>query len=191
MDTPPYLILGVGNPGSEYAHTRHNLGFMVIDELATKHGLAVRRRQFHSLCGEGRISGQRVVLLKPLTFVNLTGKAAGAALRHFKAPIAQLLVVCDDLNLATGKLRIRTNGSAGGHHGLEDLIARLGSQEFPRLRIGIDRPNSERGGEVTGHVLSRFSNTEAALVAEAVERATEAIECWLAEGADCAMSRYN
>lgn len=156
------------------------------------HQISMRRRKFHSHCGEGAIDGARVALLKPLTYVNASGLAAREALRHFKLPPARLLVICDDLNLPTGKLRIRRGGSAGGHHGLESIAEKLGTTDFPRLRIGIDRPASERRqSDATEHVLSSFNEEEAVVIQESVERAAQAVVCCLHEDIERAMRKFN
>lgn len=182
------LVVGLGNPGSRYAGTRHNLGFAVVDALAGRWGFEVNRQKFNAWVGDGTVAGQRVLLLKPLTFMNLSGQAVQAAVAFHKVPLEDLLVVGDDLDLPTGQLRVRASGSSGGHRGLENIIQLLGSEAFARVRIGIGRGRPE---DVVGHVLSEFADDEAAVAEATVRRAAGAVECWLAEGVTAAMNRFN
>lgn len=183
------LLLGIGNPGPQYAHTRHNLGFMVVDALAETHRIAMRKRRYHSMCGEGLIAGQPVMLIKPQTFVNASGLAVRAALRDLELDPSSLLVICDDYNLPVGALRIRRGGRAGGHHGLESIIEKLQSSDFPRIRLGIGDPDSD-GGAID-HVLSIFSDDELPVIGDVLDRATEAVTCILTKGIEAAMNRFN
>jgi len=182
------LIVGLGNPGAKYQGTRHNVGFRVIDELARRGGITVSRRRFSGQVGGGRIGEHRVVLLKPTTYMNLSGQAVRAAMVFHRLGMEDLLVVVDDLSLPLGRLRVRGQGSAGGHHGLSSIIQELGDDSFCRLRVGIGQA---RGGQMVDHVLSAFSPEEEAVVGPAVERAADAVECWLAKGPQEAMNRFN
>jgi PTH1 family peptidyl-tRNA hydrolase len=182
------LVVGLGNPGREYAGTRHNVGFRVIDGLAAEHGIAVRTRRLQAVYGVGEIGGQRVCLAKPQTYMNLSGQAVAALQRELSLPLDDLLVVCDDVNLPLGKLRIRRQGSAGGSGGLKSIVACLGTEAFPRLRVGVGRPG---GGGLVDHVLGSFSRSELPLIERALAAAVEAVELALAEGVETAMNRYN
>jgi peptidyl-tRNA hydrolase, PTH1 family len=182
------LVVGLGNPGSRYEDTRHNLGYRAVDVLAGRWRLDVTRQKFNGLVGDGTVAGQRTMLLKPLTFMNLSGQAVQAAMAFHKLPLEELLVVSDDLDLPTGTLRVRASGSSGGHRGLESIIQLLGSEAFARVRIGIGRSVRE---DAVSHVLSGFSPDEAAMVDAAIGRAADAVECWLAEGVAAAMNRFN
>jgi PTH1 family peptidyl-tRNA hydrolase len=184
------LVAGLGNPGPRYAGSRHNVGFMVVDALAARWRADVSRfdRDYEALTGEGSFAGQRVVLLKPQTFMNLSGRSVSAVLRFYKLDPADALVVVDDLDLPPGKLRVRASGSAGGHRGLEDVIRQLGGDGFPRLRIGIGKVHRSATVE---HVLSRFDAAERAEMDAAVGRGAEAVECWLQKGIVEAMNQYN
>lgn len=181
------LIVGLGNPGTRYAATRHNLGFRVIDELSRRHAIDVSQEKFHAWFGSGSIGAQRAVLMKPTTFMNRSGQAVHAAGAFYRLDVADLLVISDDLALPLGKLRLRSGGSAGGQKGLGHIINRLGTDAFARLRIGIDPPV----GDPVDYVLTRFSSDEQPVVEQAVQRAADAAECWLAGGVDEAMNKYN
>lgn len=183
------VIVGLGNPGPEYANTRHNAGFWCVDRLADLHRIRLTTKHQTCLLGEGEIEGKAVVLAKPRTFVNLSGEAARYLLARFGAKPDKLLVIYDDMDLPIGKMRLRPNGSPAGHNGMKSITATLGTEAFPRLRIGIGRP-SEGGGNI-GHVLGRLSPEEQKLADEAVERATQAVACLLAEGIATAMNKYN
>ena len=185
------LIVGLGNPGRLHMHNRHNVGFRVVETLARRHGLSFGRRKAKSLVASGRIGERDAVLAKPQTYMNLSGKAVATLLRCLQLTPGDLLVVYDDLDLPVGTLRLRAGGSAGGHHGMESIIAELGSREFARLRIGIGHPGGRSPDEVAGYVLSGFSAAERALMAQVYERAADAIECLLANGLAATMNRYN
>ena len=186
---PSLVIVGLGNTGPEYAGTRHNAGFWCIDALAKKHGITLERRNRSAIVGEGEIEDHRVILVKPRTFVNRSGAAIKYLSARYAAPIDKLLIICDDINLPPGKLRLRRKGSAGGHNGIKSVIEAAGSQGFPRLRIGVGRP-PEGTGQIE-HVIGPMDSQDREVVDEAVERAAEAIECLLTEGIDEAMSRFN
>lgn len=182
------LVVGLGNPGAKYAHTRHNVGFMVVDRLARGAGVSLTKRQCNALTGVGSISGHRVCLAKPQSFMNLSGDAVACLARFYRVAPADLLVVYDERDLPAGRVRLRERGSAGGHHGVESIIERLGTNEFPRLRIGIGRPAEMDAVE---HVLGSFSAEERPLMEEAVNKAVEAVECALGEGVAAAMNSHN
>jgi PTH1 family peptidyl-tRNA hydrolase len=183
------LIVGLGNPGKKYEGTRHNVGFRVLDRLAAKFGEGATRNKFEGLVMEAAIAGERALLLWPQTFMNVSGESVGPALEFYKIELANLLVVCDDFNLPLGKLRFRREGSAGGQNGLADVICRLGTDEFPRLRLGIG-PVPERWNPAD-FVLSKFEAGQQDAVDEIVARGAEAAECWVAEGIQVSMNRYN
>jgi PTH1 family peptidyl-tRNA hydrolase len=183
------VIVGLGNPGLQYRRTRHNLGFMVVSDLARERGIRFRRGRFECLQGEGDIGAERVLLVKPHTFMNRSGRCVAALARALKVSFSDLLVVCDDVNLELGRLRLRRGGSAGGHKGLQSIIEQLGSDQFPRLRIGVGRPRGE--GDIVSHVLAGFQRSEWPVVKEAVARAVQAVETWVYYGIDEAMNRFN
>lgn len=181
------LIVGLGNPGREYQGTRHNIGFMVLDILARAHGISVKSRRNKAHVGEGVIENQKVVLAKPLTYMNLSGEAVGGLMRRYRLKPADLIVVSDDVDLPLGRIRIRASGSAGGHKGLRSIIHSLGTQEFARIRVGIGSPDRE----MVDYVLSRFHRKERDVVKEVVGRSADAVQMILAEGIEQAMNRFN
>jgi PTH1 family peptidyl-tRNA hydrolase len=184
------LIVGLGNPGSEYAAHRHNVGFRVVDALARTHGLAFSRdRGARAHVARGKIDGRPVILAKPQTFMNLSGQSVTRLSRKHDIPSERLLVVYDDLDLPLGRLRLRPEGSSGGHKGMQSIIDSLGTQAFPRLRIGIDRPPGRM--EPADYVLKPFGARQKALLPAVVERAVAAVECWLIEGIVAAMDEFN
>jgi PTH1 family peptidyl-tRNA hydrolase len=184
------LVVGLGNPGSEYARHRHNVGFWIVEALAQAHGLTfARRKRAKARVARGQIRSRPVLLAKPRTFMNLSGKAVGRLSRAHEIPPERILVVYDDLDLPLGRLRLRPEGGSGGHKGMRSIIQSLDSQAFPRLRVGIGRPAG--GLDPSEYVLEPFTEEEAAQVAETVERAGAAIECWIAEGIAAAMDRFN
>lgn len=182
------LVIGLGNPGRRYAKTRHNLGFWVVDALAKRWATQVSQQKFNALIGRAGHDGHEVMLLKPTTFMNRSGEAVLAAQQFYKLPLEDLIVILDDLALPVGRLRIRAGGSDGGHKGLADILRRLGSQEVARVRIGI---GSSQHSETVSHVLSRADPEEEAALTQAVETAAQAVMCWISEGADSAMNKYN
>jgi PTH1 family peptidyl-tRNA hydrolase len=184
------LVVGLGNPGNEYAKQRHNVGFQVVDALAQAHGLSfARRKAAQAQVAEGRIGSRMVLLAKPRTFMNLSGKAVGRLHRAYEIPPERILVVYDDLDLPLGRLRLRAEGGSGGHKGMRSIIDALGTQSFPRLRVGIDRPPG--GMDPAEYVLEPFAREKQALLAQTVDLAMAAVECWLAEGIITAMDRFN
>ena len=183
-----YIIAGLGNPGTKYEGTRHNVGFSVIDTLAEAHNINVDKKQFKGLTGRGVIGGQQVLLLKPLTYMNLSGESIRAAFDFYKPETDQVLIVFDDISLETGQLRIRKKGSAGGHNGVKSIIAHLGTTEFPRIKVGVGEP---KRGELVDFVLGHFHGEDAAVMKEAVKTAASAVETFLEEGPEAAMNLYN
>ena len=191
--TPPVplaLIVGLGNPGPEYASHRHNIGFQVVQALAGAHGLSfARQKKAQARVAEGQIGERRVLLAQPQTFMNLSGRTVRRLSRDREIPPEHILAVCDDLDLPLGRLRIRPGGGSGGHKGLRSIIDALGSQDFARLRVGIDRPVG--GLDPAEYVLLPFAGEDKTLLAETIDRAVEAVECWLADGIVAAMDRFN
>lgn len=183
------LIVGLGNPGKQYQGTRHNVGYEVVDLLVQKWPGGSRREKFEAEVYEVQVGSDKLLLLKPLTFMNLSGKSVLAARDFYKVECESLLVVCDDFNLALGVLRFRAKGSAGGQKGLDDILRRLGADDVPRLRIGIGAPPP--GREVTGHVLGRFSPEQQPEAKEAIQRAAEGAADWLSSGLTYCMNHYN
>jgi PTH1 family peptidyl-tRNA hydrolase len=183
------LIVGLGNPGRKYAGTRHNVGFDVLAELARKFGQAPPRAKFQGEIVEAAIGGEKVLLLTPLTYMNLSGSSVQPVRDFYKLTNDDILVVCDDFNLPLGKLRMRRKGSAGGQKGLDDIIRRLGSDEVSRLRIGIGPPEENRNA--ADYVLSRFAADEAETVKETLARAVDAVAVWTTDGAETCMNRFN
>jgi PTH1 family peptidyl-tRNA hydrolase len=186
---PCWLIVGLGNPGPEYRNTRHNVGFRVIECLAERHRIDAGRGERRALVGRGSIRGTAVLLVRPVTFMNLSGEAVGPLMRHYSLSPAHVLVVHDDMDLPTGRVRVRPGGGAGGHNGLRSLIQHLGTEEFPRVKIGVGRPHSGAAG--IDHVLGKFGRGEGEIISEAIERAADAVEVVLAEGLTAAMNRFN
>jgi peptidyl-tRNA hydrolase, PTH1 family len=189
------LIIGLGNPGREYSHNRHNIGFLCINQLAREHSIQVKKNKCQSQVGSGRIGDEEVLLVKPKTYMNRSGDAVSKLLKEYRAKPQDIIVICDDLNLPLGKLRIRENGSAGGHNGLKSIIASIGSEDFPRMRIGIGQPSTEqkshRDDAVIDHVLGDFMPDEQAAIKMAITRTAEAVECILSEGITSAMNKFN
>lgn len=185
-----WLVVCLGNVGEQYENTRHNIGFEVADELAGRKGIPLQRLKHRALTNTTELGGKKVLLMKPVTFMNLSGEAAGEAARFYKIPPERVLVVCDDVALPAGKLRIRTGGSAGGHNGLKNLIQHLGTDRFPRVRIGVgQKPHPDY--DMADWVLGKFQGEDRKAMDEAVKKAADAVECLLKEGADRAMNRFN
>jgi PTH1 family peptidyl-tRNA hydrolase len=184
------VIVGLGNPGIRYARTRHNAGFDAVDQIAARQGWTWDTKRFHSLMASGSIGPEKVVLLKPQTFMNDSGLAVSEAVRFYKLDPADLLVICDDLDLPRGKVRLRPSGSAGGQHGLESTIRHLGSSAFPRIKIGVGRPAHGRTENID-FLLSAPRGDERQELDAAIERAADAALTWLSEGTEVAMNRYN
>lgn len=181
------MIVGLGNPGGEYAQTRHNIGFMVVDGLAKDLGVSLDKNQHKAKVGQGYVGREKVILVKPQTYMNLSGQAVVALMNWYKLTPEDLLVISDDMDLPTGHLRIRKNGSAGGQKGLKNIIDLLGTQEFSRMRLGIGRPEHNS----VDHVLGKITTDEAELLAPALTAAVEAAKVWVLEGTAVAMNRFN
>jgi len=191
------LIIGLGNPGSIYAGNRHNIGFRCINHLARLHSISMKGHQCQSQVGSGKIAGVEVLLAKPKTFVNLSGEAVGRLMRKYKIQVNDLIVICDDLDLSLGRLRLRPNGSAGGHKGINSIISALGSKDFCRIKVGIGRPTEEDGTAITdeevivNYVLSDFTPREDDIIKSSIAQVARAIQSILADGITPAMNKFN
>ena len=184
------LIAGLGNPGTKYEHTRHNAGFDTIDELAARHGIDIKKSERKALSGEGIIAGQKVILIKPQTFMNLSGEAVGDFASFYKLdPATQVVIFSDDVELDCGRIRIRKKGSAGGHNGLKNIIEHLGTDQFVRIRVGVGRLAPH--GDMIAHVLGRMNSEDRKLFDEANAHACEACELIIKGDVDAAMNKYN
>jgi len=185
-----FLIVGLGNPGREYARTRHNAGFLLVELLAQRWRTDwTLDKKFQSRIARVEVGGKQTLLCQPQTYMNVSGEAVGALANFYRLPLNQLLVAVDDADLPLGEIRLRPNGSSGGHHGLESVEQHLATREYSRLRIGIGRRGSVR--EITGHVLGKFAAEEAALFEKVLAKAADQAECWLADGIEKAMNRFN
>ena len=185
-----WLVVFLGNPGLKYECTRHNAGFMAADALAKDKGIQINRSRFKALTATVELGGESVLLMKPQTYMNLSGEAVIQAVKFYKIAPENVIVVSDEMSLPIGKLRIRTKGSAGGHNGLKNIIAHLGTDSFPRIRIGVGAP-PHPDYDVADWVLSVFRNKDAEEMAEAAKRAAEAVECYVLHGPERAMNRFN
>lgn len=183
------IIVGLGNPGNKYENTRHNVGFSTIDVLSEKHGIKVDRLKHKALIGDGSIKGERVLLVKPQTFMNLSGESVRDIVEWYKLPIESVIVIYDDADLPVGTVRIRPKGSSGTHNGMKSIIYQLQSDDFPRIRIGIGK--APEGWDLADYVLSRFSGDEAKAIHESVKRAADAAAAIIGTGVDIAMNLYN
>jgi peptidyl-tRNA hydrolase, PTH1 family len=181
------LIVGLGNPGPRYKGTRHNVGFEVVDELARRRRLTFESSPSEAVVAKWRDAGALIV--KPLAFMNLSGQAVGELARYFKVEPADVLIVVDEVQLPLGRVRVRARGSAGGHNGLKSIEAHLGTDQYPRMRLGVGRGIAER--DMADHVLSRFEPDERGVIADTIEKAADAVEAFLSEGIDVVMNRYN
>jgi PTH1 family peptidyl-tRNA hydrolase len=188
-DDRNYLIVGLGNPGRDYRDTRHNVGFMAIDRFCEIQGARLGKVKFQAIIGETRIGGAKVILAKPQTFMNLSGNAVASIVRFYKIPLEQILVIHDDLDLPFGTVRLRPGGGAGGQKGLKSTIDRLGTQQFPRMRIGIGRPPGQM--DAAAYVLQKFGSADQEELDFILRRAVEAIEVFVRNGLDPAMNQFN
>jgi len=189
------LIVGLGNPGKSYARNRHNVGFLCVSHFARVHSVRLDRRQCRARVGTTEVKGDKVVLAKPGTFVNLSGQSVACLVHKHHVALTDLLVVYDDLDLPLGKIRLRQSGSSGGHKGMNSVISALGSEDFPRIRVGIGRPQGEKQSacddDIVNYVLSDFSAEEETIIRPVVARVAEAIDCFLNQGIEAAMNEFN
>ena len=185
-----WLLVCLGNPGDPYENTRQNVGFMVADELGERHNVPIQRLKFRALTNTITVGDEKVLLMKPVTYMNLSGEAVHEAAAFYKIPPERVLVISDEVSLAPGKIRVRRSGSAGGHNGLKNIIAHLGTDQFPRIRLGVgQKPHPDY--DMADWVLGKFQVEDKKAVEEAVKRAADAAECLIREGVDKAMNRYN
>ncbi|MCD6391682.1 MAG: aminoacyl-tRNA hydrolase [Dehalococcoidia bacterium] len=189
------LIVGLGNPGKTYAHNRHNVGFRCLNYFARLHSIRFDHRQCRARVGIGEVRGERLLLAKPGTFVNLSGNSVACLIHKYNIPLNDLLIIYDDLDLPLGKIRLRQSGSSGGHKGMNSIISALGSKNFPRIRVGIGRPQGEnqsiKEDAIVNYVLSDFSPQEEAIIKSVIARVAEAIDYFLAQGIKTAMNKFN
>lgn len=183
-----FCLIGLGNPGSQYAQTRHNAGFLVIDRIAELANIKLDKKGFRSYYGKGFINNKPVLLVKPQTFMNLSGEAAGPIINYYRVPLSQVLIIYDDMDLQLGSIRIRLAGSAGGHNGLTSVLASVNSQNVPRLRLGIGRPNIE---SVVDYVLTAFNGREMEAFNASISKAAEAVISFVTEGPEYTMNQFN
>ena len=184
-----WLIVGLGNPGQKYEHTRHNMGFLTVDLLAEKLGVKLNKVKFKAAYNIVKFAGCKCLVMKPQTYMNLSGEAVREAAQFYKIPAERVLVIYDDVSLPVGKLRVRPSGSAGGHNGIKNIIAHLGTQSFPRVKIGVAAPGEE--GDMVDWVIGVPSQAERKILAESFEQAIEAAECIISDGCQKAMNRFN
>ena len=185
-----WLVVGLGNPGDQYENTRHNAGFQVIDALADRGNFPVQRLKFHALTNTATVGGQGVLVMKPVTYMNLSGQAVGEAARFYKISPDHVLVISADVDLPLGKLRIRKGGSAGGHNGLKSIIQHLGTDQFPRLKVGVgSKPHPDY--DMADWVLGKLQGEDKKIMDDAAVRAAQAVECLLSQGIDRAMNQFN
>lgn len=185
-----YIIVGLGNPGKEYAQTRHNVGFETIDILADRMGIEVEEKKHKGLCGKGILAGQKVILLKPQTYMNLSGDSVGEMAQFYKIPPENIIVINDDISLDVGRIRVRPKGSAGGHNGLKSIIYRLNSDTFPRVKMGVGAPKHE-DYDLADFVLGRFTKEEIPVMEDAIVKAEKAVAEIIKNGVQSAMNKYN
>ena len=188
--SPSWLVVFLGNPGLRYEGTRHNAGFMVADAFARRHGVSINRSRFRALTATCSLDDKTVLLMKPQTYMNLSGEAVGQAARFYKIPADHVLVVSDDVTLPIGSIRIRTKGSSGGHNGLKNIISVLGTEEFPRIRVGVGIP-PHPDFEMIDWVLSVFRDQDAVDMSETADRAADAVACYISQGPEKAMNLYS
>ena len=184
-----WLIVGLGNPGQKYEHTRHNMGFLTVELLAEKAGVKLNKVKFKSACNIMRFAGCKCLVMKPQTYMNLSGEAVREAVQFYKIPADHVLVIYDDISLPVGKLRVRPTGSAGGHNGIKNIIAHLGTQDFPRVKIGVGAPGAD--GDMVDWVIGAPSQAERKVLMESFEKAIQAAECIIEQGCQQAMNKFN
>ena len=183
------VVTGLGNPGRKYADTRHNVGFWVVELLALRHKIKMSKVKFKGLYGEGVISGKKVLLVMPQTYMNLSGESVRDIISWYKIPVGNIIIIYDDIDLPVGKIRVRPKGSAGTHNGMKSVIYQIMSDEFPRVRIGIDKP--PEGWDLADYVLSKFSKEEKDKISQAVVNAADAVEAIIGQGINQAMNKFN
>ena len=185
-----WLVVGLGNPGSKYENTRHNMGFLAVDMLAEKEKFKLGKLRFKAWTATVELGGEKVLVMKPQTYMNLSGESVGEAARFYKVPPEHVLVISDDISLSTGKLRIRPGGSAGGHNGLKSIIQHLGSDQFPRIKVGVgEKPHPDY--DMADWVLGHFVGEDKKAIDKSVKRAADAIECIIKEGIEKGMNKFN
>lgn len=182
-----FLIVGLGNPGSQYEDTRHNIGFKVVDNIAKEYNIEINRQKFKGMCGEGFINGEKVILLKPTTYMNLSGESVREIVDFYKLSNEDVLVIYDDISLDVGRLRIREKGSAGGHNGIKSIIAHLGTDIFPRIKVGVGQPNVD----LVNYVLGKFTKEEMEVLSESIDASTKAAKEIISSDVKTAMNIYN
>ena len=185
-----WIAVFLGNPGARYENTRHNAGFMTADAIEKSAGVRINRLKFNALTASATLGGQQVFLMKPQTYMNLSGGAVRQAMNFYQIPLSNVIVVSDDVSLPIGKLRVRRSGSAGGHNGLKDIIAKCGGEDFPRIKIGVGAPPNE-DYEMVDWVTAKLSSEDRKIIAEAAERAASALETMISRGVEAAMADYN
>jgi PTH1 family peptidyl-tRNA hydrolase len=184
-----YVIVGLGNPGKQYEHTRHNVGFDVIDILAKEYGISVTKIKHKALIGEGRVGSEKVLLVKPQTYMNLSGETLVDIYNYYKVDSENIVVIYDDIDLDVGKIRIRKKGSGGTHNGMRSILKCLGTNEFPRVRVGVSKPRP--GQDLADFVLSKFRKEESQDIQDGLEKAAKSVDCMIRENIDLAMNKYN
>jgi PTH1 family peptidyl-tRNA hydrolase len=184
-----YLIVGLGNPGTRYENTRHNVGFLALDYISAKYAIKTDKLKHKSLIGDGNIGGQKVILVKPQTFMNSSGEAVRDLVEWYKIPLSNLIVIYDDIDLPAGRIRLRPKGSAGTHNGMRSILYQIQSEDFMRIRVGISRP--PENWDLVDYVLGRFNSDERKSVEESIEKIAEAVAVIISEGIETAMNRYN
>ena len=184
-----YIIIGLGNPGSRYDNTRHNVGFETADLLSDRYSIKINKLKYKSLLGEGSIEGRKVLLVKPQTFMNLSGESVREIIEWYKVPFERVIVIYDDIDIQIGKIRIRPGGSSGSHNGMKSVIYQVQSDGFPRIRIGIDRP--PEGWDLADYVLGRFAGDQRKMIDESIKKAAEAVPVIIKSGVEAAMNLYN
>lgn len=182
-----FLIVGLGNPGNEYENTRHNIGFKVIDNIASEYNIDINRQKFKGMCGEGFIENTKVILLKPTTYMNLSGESIREVVDFYKLSNKEVIVIYDDISLNVGRLRIRDKGSAGGHNGIKSIIAHLGTDVFPRIKVGVGQPNVD----LVKYVLGNFTKEEMEVLSESIDASTKAVMEMIKNDTTAAMNKFN
>ena len=185
-----YLVAGLGNPGSEYNMTRHNIGFSAIDYIADKYNIQIKKLKFKALYGEANVKGEKVLFVKPQTYMNLSGESIRDFCGFYKIPVENVIIICDDISLPPGKVRIRRKGSAGGHNGLKSIIYQLNSDEFPRIKIGVGSPE-HKDHELADYVLGRFAKDEIPILEESIIKSADAVFEIIQKGVDSAMNKFS